>query len=112
MKLEALRTIALSLPEVTEEPHFHLTSFRVRGKILATAAHSGEFAHVFIADEDLERALAVHPAFLEKLFWGSKVAGVRVILATARAAVVEDLLRKAWLRKAPRSLAKGLRRPP
>jgi hypothetical protein len=34
--LETLRTIALSLPEVTEEPHFEKTSFRVKKKIFAT----------------------------------------------------------------------------
>ena len=34
--LETLRTIALSLPEVTEEPHFEKISFRVKKKIFAT----------------------------------------------------------------------------
>jgi len=34
--LNTLRTISLSLPEVTEEPHFEKTSFRVKKKIFAT----------------------------------------------------------------------------
>lgn len=34
--LKTLRTIALSLPETTEEPHFEKTSFRVKKKIFAT----------------------------------------------------------------------------
>ncbi|TNE74537.1 MmcQ/YjbR family DNA-binding protein [bacterium] len=33
---ETLQTLALSLPESTEEPHFDKTSFRVRKKIFAT----------------------------------------------------------------------------
>ena len=109
MKLEAVRKIALSLPEATEEPHFHFTSFRVRGKIFATAPPAGEHAHIFIGGEDLELALTLHPAFIEKLFWGGKVAGVRVILARARAPVVAELLRKSWQRKAPKKLAEKLR---
>ena len=110
MKLEDVRKLALSLPEVTEEPHFQYTSFRVRGKIIATAPRSGEHAHIFIADEDLERALAIHPSFIEKLYWGAKVAGVRVLLGKAQPKVIAALLRKAWFRKAPRKLAEELRR--
>jgi predicted DNA-binding protein (MmcQ/YjbR family) len=33
---ETVRTLALSLPEVTEEPHFEKTSFRVKKKIFMT----------------------------------------------------------------------------
>jgi hypothetical protein len=105
MKLEAVRKIALSLPEATEEPHFHYTSFRVRNKIFATAPPSGEHAHIFVADEELELALALHPGFIEKLLWGGKVAGVRVILAKARSQVIAELLQKSWRRKAPKKLA-------
>jgi hypothetical protein len=111
MRLEAVRKIALSLPETTEEPHFHYTSFRVQGKIFATAPPSGEHAHVFIADEDLELALTLHPEYVEKLFWGGKLAGVRVLLAKARTQVVAELLRKAWRRKAPKKLLEKPRSP-
>ncbi len=105
MKLEAVRTIALSLPGAAEVPHFHYTSFRVGGKIFATAPPSGEHIHIFVADEDLELALALYPAFIEKLLWGGKVVGVRVLLAKARAPLIAQLLRKSWQRKAPRKLA-------
>ena len=33
MKTAQVRRFALSLPAVTEEPHFHYSSFRIRGKI-------------------------------------------------------------------------------
>lgn len=36
VSIEAFRKLALSFPEVTEEPHFEKTSFRVKGKIFAT----------------------------------------------------------------------------
>ena len=37
MTLDDVRSFALSLPETTEAPHHERTSFRVRGKIFATA---------------------------------------------------------------------------
>ena len=108
MKLADVRRFAMSLPEATEEPHFDYTSFRVRGKIFATAPPGGEYLHVFIADEHREAALALNSKFLEKLFWGGKVRGLRVVLGNAKPGIVTDLLSKAWSRKAPKSLVAGL----
>src|SRR5271165_3784847 len=99
MTLAQVRRFALALPEVTEEPHFEYTSFRIRGKIIATAPPSGEFLHVFVADEARDLALAAEPAFLEKLLWGGKVCGLRVNLAKAKTTVVNELVRDAWLRR-------------
>lgn len=36
INLDSLRTLALSFPETTEEPHFEKISFRVKGKIFVT----------------------------------------------------------------------------
>lgn len=36
MTLNQLRELAITLPDVTEEPHFEKTSFRVKKKIFAT----------------------------------------------------------------------------
>jgi hypothetical protein len=108
MKLADARRFAMSLPEATEEPHFDYTSFRVRGKIFATAPPGGEYLHVFVADEHREAALALNSNFLEKLFWGGKLRGLRVLLSKAKPSVVTDLLCKAWSRKAPKSLLAGL----
>jgi hypothetical protein len=105
MKMAQVRRFAISLPEVTEEPHFQYSSFRIRGKIFATVPPDGKHLHVFVADEDLEIALALNPAFLEALHWGKKVVGLRVALAKAKPGVVQKLLAQAWSRKAPKSLA-------
>jgi hypothetical protein len=104
MKLAQVRRFAMSLPEVTEEPHFHYSSFRVRGKIFATVPPDGEHLHVFVADEEREIALALQPEFLEKLHWGKRVVGLRVSLAKANLKVVNKLLVQAWSRKAPKTL--------
>ena len=95
MTAAELRFFALSLPESVEEPHFHLTSFRVRGKIFATLPPGEEVANIFLKDEERELALAMNPEFLEKLTWGAKSVGVRVRLADADVVVVEELLRMA-----------------
>ena len=108
MKLAAVRKFAMALPDVTEEPHFHLTSFRVRGKIFVTAPPEDTHLHVFVGDVLREAALATHPEFIEKLLWGSQVAGLRIALATAEPSIVENLVRAAWEGKSgKRSLAKS-----
>jgi hypothetical protein len=99
----------MSLPDVTEEPHFEYTSFRVKGKIFATAPPDGEHLHIFVADEDREPALFMNPGVIEKLLWGGKVRGLRVALRRANLPMITELLRKAWLRKAPKALAATVR---
>lgn len=104
MTLGAVRRFALSLPDAAEEPHFHYDSYRVRGKIFVTVPPDGTHVHVFVAGDTLAEALASHPECVEELRWGTKVAGVRVELASAPAALVTRLMRAAWMRKAPASL--------
>jgi len=104
MKISDVRHFALSLPEVTEEPHFQYSSFRIRGKIFATIPPDGEHVHIFVGDEEREVALATAPEFVEKLFWGKRIAGLRVSLAKAKPKVVTTLLTQAWSRKAPKKL--------
>jgi hypothetical protein len=105
VKIDAARRFALSLPEVTEEPHFHFSSFRVKGKIVATVPPESTHLHVFVGEPEIEVLPAAQPRAYEKLFWGKKVAGLRVTLAAAKARDVEELLKSAWLRKAPKKLA-------
>lgn len=109
MKLEQVRRMAMSLPSVTEEPHFTYTSFRVGGKIFATAPPDGEHLHVFIDEEQRQLAMALEPEALEILTWGKRVIGLRVALPKARPALVRTLLEQAWSRKAPRRLLASAR---
>ena len=104
MKIDQARSYALSLPEATEEPHFDLASFRVRGKIFATVPVDQAHLHVFVAEEERELMTSIDAAAYEKLWWGKKVVGLRVTLAKAKRADVESLLLSAWRRKAPKAL--------
>jgi hypothetical protein len=104
VKLAEARRVALAFPEAVEAPHFDYTSFRIRGRIFATAPPDGLFLHVFVDDAERERAVTLHPEIVEKLWWGKKVVGVRVSLAKARMPLVKALLGNAWRRKAPKAL--------
>jgi hypothetical protein len=102
--LAQARRLALSMPEATEEPHFDMTSFRVRGKIFVTAPPDGAHLHVFVDPLEVEAYVAQDPAAYEPLYWGKRVRGVRVTLAAAPAASLAELIEEAWRRKAPKSL--------
>ena len=104
MTLVQVRKYALSLPDVTEEPHFDRTSFRVRGKIFISARPAEPHIHVFTPESQRELALAVHAEHVEKLFWGAKVVGLRVKLDGMAAGALKDLIGAAWASKAPKAL--------
>ena len=107
MNVRDVRRIALALPQVSEEPHFHLASFRVNGKIFATLAPDGSFLNVFVDDAQREVMVGVDPKAYETLRWGKKVAGLHVHLAAAKSRDVQALLRGAWERKAPKRLVQS-----
>ena len=103
MGVDDVRRFALSLPEVTESPHFESASFRIRGRIFATLPPDGEHVHVFV-EEDEARAVAAGegPAF-EELWWGKRLAGVRVHVGVLDSPhLVHELIEDAWRRKAPK----------
>ncbi len=103
MNVQEVRRLALALPEATEQPHFHLTSFRVKGKIFATVAPDGSFMNVFVDDQMREIMAAVDPKAYETQWWGSS-AYLHVHLAAAKTPDVKTLLHAAWARRAPKKL--------
>ncbi len=96
MRMATVRKHALSLGDVTEEPHHEYSSFRVRGKIFVTVPPAEDVIHVFVAEEDRERALALYPEWAEKLLWGGKVRGLRITLEPAAPVAVKALISKAY----------------
>jgi hypothetical protein len=106
--LAEARRLALALPEVTEEPHFDMASFRVRGKIFVTVPPGGTRLHVFVDALDVEAYVAAEPAAFEPLRWGQRIRGLRVNLAATPAASLAEVIEESWRRKAPKSLAAGL----
>ena len=108
MKQSHVQKLALALPEATEEPHHHRTSFRVRRKIFATAIQSENFLNVMVGEPARDPVLDIYSSCVEPLYWGKKVMGVRVNLLEATPEIVAELLKQAWSEKAPRTLVAKL----
>ena len=102
--LESARAFALSLPATTEEPHFNMASFRVRGKIFATVPPDDEHLHVFVGEGEVHAAVAEDPAAFEPLMWGQRLRGLRIRIAAAPGDRMAELLEESWRRKAPARL--------
>jgi hypothetical protein len=102
VKYATVKKFLLSLPDVSEAPHFQYASFRVNNKIFVTVPPDAAMLHVFVPDDVREQALLMYADFVEKLWWGKKVAGLRVLLPKANAAAVKALIKQAWQHKAPR----------
>jgi hypothetical protein len=113
--LSQAREYALSLPGTSEQPHFDMTSFRVAGKIFATAPADETRLHVFVDESEVAATVAEQgsaelegaeePRAFEPLLWGQRVRGLRILLAAAPDDRVRELLTEAWRRKASRRLA-------
>ena len=99
MLLDDVRRMAMALLGTTESPHHEYTSFRVRGRIYATAPKEGGRLHVFVDEVERDRMVRIQPGVYERLGWGRKVVGLRVDLARAEPEDVRALLRTAWQRK-------------
>ena len=102
--LEQARRFALSLPEATEQPHFDMSSFRVRGKIFATVPPDEAHLHVFVDEPEIAASVAENRAAFEPLRWGERVRGLRIDLGLAPEYRVAELLEESWRRKAPKRL--------
>ena len=95
--------MALALPGTSEAPHHERTSFRVGGKIFATMPPDGGSVNVLLDEEEARAAAEESPDWVELLWWGRRLSGVRVDLANADGDVLTELLEDAWRRRAPRS---------
>jgi hypothetical protein len=104
MRLDTARRFALSLPETTEEPHFDLSSFRVKGKIFATVPEGGKLLHVRCDPTERLVLIAEDPDAFEEITWGKRTVDdyVRVKLPVADRRQVCELLEEAWRLRAPK----------
>lgn len=96
----ALRSFALALPQVGEEPHHALLSWRVEGRIFATFPLDGSELRVFVDPERAVELAEAAPDQAELLYWGAKVAGLRLRLGAVERAWAEGVLGEAWSRRA------------
>lgn len=107
MTPDTFRKLALQLPGASEGAHMGHADFRVGGKIFATLGYpSVEFAVVLLSPEEQTAYVNADPATFSpvKGGWGRR-GSTTVHLKAARRKSIENALRVAWMRKAPKSLA-------
>ena len=105
MTQDDIRTVALSLPEVEEHPHFDRTSFRLRGKIFCTMTSDGEQAMVKLPPEIKAAVQGANPDAFVPLpgAWG-RGGATMLIIRLMKDDEMADLVRLAWRQVAPKTL--------
>jgi hypothetical protein len=100
---EDARRLALALPEAIEQDHHGRPSFRVAGKIFATLWDE-EHMNVMLDEGGVLTAVHQDPKTYEEVWWGKKLAAVRVTLPRVRSKALAGLLTEAWELRAPKRL--------
>ena len=102
MTPDAVRRLALDLPDVVERPHHGFPSFRAgaAGRIFATLP-TVEVLRVMLEPESIREAVTRWPWCREGR-WGTSLATVEVLLADADPVVVTELLDEGHARAAHR----------
>jgi hypothetical protein len=98
---EQARELALALPDAVEQDHHGRPSFRVGGKIFATV-WDDDHLNVMLDEGGILTAVEADPTAFAEVWWGKRLAAVRVELAHVNVERLADLLREAWELKAAR----------
>ena len=100
---EEARQLALALPESVEQDHHGRPSFRVAAKIFATQWDE-DHMNVMLDEGGILTAVQSRQATCEEVWWGKRLAAVRVNLVRVDRDVLASLLEEAWETRAPKRL--------
>ena len=89
------RRLALSLPEAVEQDHHGRPSFRINRRIFATLWDE-DHMNVMVDEPGILTATQEHPEVCHEVFWGKRLAAVRVTLSATDPALLTDLLADAY----------------
>ncbi len=89
------RRLALALPDALEQDHHGRPSFRVRGRIFATLWDERHM-NVMLDEAGIRTAVEDMPEICEEVWWGKRLAAVRVDLGLAEEPRLRELLEDAW----------------
>jgi hypothetical protein len=96
---EQARQLALALPEAIEQDHHGRPSFRIGGKIFATLWDESHM-NVMLDEGGILTAVQAEPGTCQEVWWGRRLAAVRVDLRSADEELLAGLLEDAWEGKA------------
>ncbi|MBL4676192.1 MAG: MmcQ/YjbR family DNA-binding protein [Mucilaginibacter sp.] len=104
--VQMLREIAFSFPEVTEEPHFEKTSFRVKKKIFATVAAEHNRATVKLSpgEQDIFCTFNAEVIYPVPNKWG-KQGWTHINLLLIEQNMLTEILKTAYVGIAAKHLA-------
>jgi hypothetical protein len=105
---EQARKLALALPHAVEQDHHGRPSFRVAGKIFATLWDERHM-NVMLDEPGILTAIQADPESCAEVWWGRRLAAIRVDLDRTEVGSLVDLLADAWEGKAPKRLLKEVR---
>ena len=103
---ERARQLALALPEAVEQDHHGRPSFRVAGRIFATQWDEDNM-NVMLDEAGILTAIHSEPEICAEVWWGKRLAAVRLDLRRADAQMLRNLLTEAWEIKAPKRLLRN-----
>jgi hypothetical protein len=109
MKADDFRRVALGLPEASESAHVGHPDFRVGGKIFASLGYpDDEFGVVMLSPEQQEKFVRRDPKSFApvKGTWGER-GSTKIRLEAVDADTMRRAITTAWLRIAPKRLAKA-----
>jgi hypothetical protein len=92
------RKLALALPEVIEQDHHGRPSFRTNRRIFATL-WDDDHMNVMVDEAGILTAVQANPTVCAEVWWGKRLAAVRVTLSVVEPQLLGELLEDAWERK-------------
>jgi len=97
ISINEFKTLALSFPEVTEQPHFEKTSFRIRKKIFATISEETNLACIKLSPIDQSVFCAFDKTIIYPVNnkWG-KQGWTWVELKKIKKNMLKDILKTAY----------------
>ena len=108
--LDMLRSLALSFPETTEEPHFEKSSFRVKKKIFATFDNENKRACIKLSEIDQDVFCSMDQTIMYPVNnkWGKQ--GWTIIeLTSVNEHLFVDALTTAYCEVAPKKISEQIR---
>jgi hypothetical protein len=108
-KFDDVRRIAMALPEAEERVTWDVDiTFRVRDKIFAMGGPDGSHASIKASIDRQAELVDLDPETFGPSAYVGRFGWVSVDLARVDPMLLEDLLREAWRRTAPKKLAATL----
>ncbi|HEX5014905.1 MAG TPA: MmcQ/YjbR family DNA-binding protein [Candidatus Limnocylindrales bacterium] len=106
---DEVRRIAMALPEAEERVTWDVDiTFRVRDKIFAMGGPDGSHVSIKASIDRQADLIALDPETFAPSAYVGRFGWVTVDLARVDEPLLEDLLREAWRRTAPKKLAATL----